>query len=60
MTEVGRRMSAMEFPFNAGAVLAARGFDLGHHKMLVSPKSQARFEVLKKEFQTLFHDWGLV
>ena len=60
MTQVGGRLSAMEFPFNVGAVLAARGFDLGHPKMLVSPKSQARFEVLKMEFQRLFRDWGLV
>lgn len=59
MTQVGGLLSRMEFPFNVGAVLAARGFDLGQPKMLVSSASQARFEALTSEYRRLFESWGL-
>ncbi|MBI1841724.1 MAG: dihydrodipicolinate synthase family protein [Verrucomicrobia bacterium] len=60
LTEIEGKLSAMEFPFNVGAALAARGFDLGASKMLASVASLSRFERLKAEFQALYSKWNLL
>ena len=60
LTEIEGKLRAMNFPFNVGAVLAARGFDLGYPKMIVSGVSAARFETLKAEFQALYSKWKLL
>ena len=59
MIEVGRIVDQLTFPLNVGAGLAARGFDPGAPKMIVSPASQALWAKLGAELVALFKDHKL-
>ena len=60
LTEISQRLGRMEFPFNVGAVLRARGMPVGHPKMWVSAQSQIEYDQLTDELRQLFKQWKLV
>lgn len=59
MTELGRVLAPLAFPCNVGAGLAARGFEPGVSKSILSPASQALAARLTTELRSLFRSWSL-
>lgn len=60
MTEVGRIIDQLTFPINVAAGLAARGFDPGVPKSIVSAQSRQISERITSELRARFQEWGLV
>lgn len=61
MQEVGRIIDQLTFPLNVAAGLAARGFEPGAPKMIVSPESRRLYTKVRDELSALFrrHDLRL-
>jgi 4-hydroxy-tetrahydrodipicolinate synthase len=59
MVEVGRVIDRLAFPPNVGVGLAARGFDPGASKSVLSEKSRQTAAAIEKELRALFVSWGL-
>jgi 4-hydroxy-tetrahydrodipicolinate synthase len=60
LDELGRRISAVNFPLNVAAVMEARGMPTGCAKSLVSAGTKARIAHLVGELRELFGEWKLV
>ncbi len=59
MVELGRVIDQLAFPPNVGAGLAARGFEPGAPKSILSPVSQRLSAKIESELRALFVQWGL-
>jgi dihydrodipicolinate synthase/N-acetylneuraminate lyase len=59
MTELGKLIQIVEFPFNVGAAIEARGFSPGAPKICVSPQTHERYVQLVKTLREKFEGWGL-
>lgn len=61
MQEVGRIIDQLTFPLNVAAGIAARGFEPGAPKMIVSPESRQLYTKVHDELAVLFrrHDPSL-
>lgn len=59
LSRIGEMLGRMEFPFNVGAVIRARGLPVGLPKMLVSKASQDRYDQLTSDYAELFRGWGM-
>lgn len=60
MSELGRRIQAVNFPLHVAAVMEARGLPAGIPKSLVSPTTRARYQQLVRDLQRLLAEWRLV
>jgi 4-hydroxy-tetrahydrodipicolinate synthase len=59
MKAIGNLVEQVEFPLNVAAIIQARGLAAGHSKSLVSAVTQARYQRLIQELQSLFRQWRL-
>jgi len=59
MVAVGRVIDRLAFPPNVGVGLAARGFDPGVSKSVLSEKSLQTAAAIEKDLRALFVAWGL-
>ena len=59
MKEVGAIVDRLTFPLNVAAGLAARGFDPGAPKMVVSAESARIYEGIVADLRVKFAAWGL-
>ncbi|MDP0500826.1 MAG: dihydrodipicolinate synthase family protein [Verrucomicrobiota bacterium JB022] len=59
MKEVGQIIDRLTFPINVPAGLAARGFEPGVPKSIVSAQSQEIFDGIVKDLRAKFVEWGL-
>ena len=59
MVELGRVIDQLAFPPNVGAGLAARGFNPGASKSILSSESRALAAKIEAELRALFRQWGL-
>jgi 4-hydroxy-tetrahydrodipicolinate synthase len=59
MKEVGTIVDRLTFPINVAAGLAARGFDPGAPKMVVSAESARIYEGIVADLRVKFAAWGL-
>lgn len=59
MVAVGRVIDRLAFPPNVGAGVAARGFDPGASKTVLSEKSRQAAAAIEQELRALFVSWGL-
>jgi 4-hydroxy-tetrahydrodipicolinate synthase len=59
MREVGEILGRLTFPLNVPAGLAARGFDPGVPKAILSPASQEAFARMVEVLRDRFAAWGL-
>ncbi|HEX7858928.1 MAG TPA: dihydrodipicolinate synthase family protein [Verrucomicrobiae bacterium] len=54
LSELGKRMSKVEFPLNVKAAIAARGFETGALKNPASAETLAAYESLKADLEKIF------
>jgi len=59
MVELGKVIDQLAFPPNVSAGLAARGYNPGSSKSILSAKSQAISRKIETELRALFVQWGL-
>lgn len=59
MREVGRIVDQMKFPHNVACGIAARGFEPGPPRTVLSAESVALSQKIVSELTELFHNWGL-
>jgi len=59
MKEVGTIVDRLTFPINVAAGLAARGFDPGAPKMVVSAESARIYDGIVADLRAKFAAWGL-
>ncbi|MDB6169431.1 MAG: hypothetical protein JWM88_2295 [Verrucomicrobia bacterium] len=59
MREVGRVIGQLTFPLNVAAGLAARGFDLGRPKTVISKESARLYVKVARELRACFRRWKL-
>jgi 4-hydroxy-tetrahydrodipicolinate synthase len=60
MTELGRRIQAVQFPLDVAAVMEARGLETGPFKSLVSGATRARYDRVVAEVRELLRQWKLI
>ncbi|MGZ8921318.1 MAG: dihydrodipicolinate synthase family protein [Limisphaerales bacterium] len=54
LSELGKRMSTIEFPLNVKAAIAARGFETGSLKNPASAETLRAYELLKNDLERFF------
>ncbi len=54
------KLGALEFPFNIGAMVQARGLPVGHPKMWVSEETRQKMAQLTEAYRALFQQWNLL
>lgn len=59
MVQLGQVIDQLTFPPNVAAALAARGFDPGRPKSILSPRSQELSQRITAELRDLFRGWKL-
>lgn len=59
MVEVGRVIDQFAFPPNVAAGLAARGYEPGVSKSILSERTRALSHQVEAELRALFRQWGL-
>ncbi|MBI5689341.1 MAG: dihydrodipicolinate synthase family protein [Verrucomicrobia bacterium] len=59
MVQFGRVIDQLAFPPNVAAGLAARGFQPGAFKSILSPVSQDLVRKIERELRALYVQWGL-
>lgn len=59
LLEVGDILAPLNLPYNARAGMAARGFDPGAVKTVVSPQTMAACEQARDQLAAKFADWDL-
>lgn len=60
MIEVGKIVDRLTFPLNVAAGIAARGFEPGEPKAIVSSESRALYDGIVAELRDKFAAWGLM